>query len=44
MVPAVVVLVSFSDPVAAFPAIKSAILNTFSHYEKMTEREIQLDR
>lgn len=33
-----------SDPVAAFPAIKAAILNTFSQYEKMTEREIQLDR
>ena len=36
--------VSCSDPVAAFPAIKSAILNTFSQYEKMSEREIQLDR
>jgi hypothetical protein len=36
--------VAGSDPVAAFPAIKSAILNTFDHYEKMTEREIQLDR
>lgn len=33
-----------SDPVAAFPAIKSAILNTFSQYEVMSEREIQLDR
>lgn len=33
-----------SDPVAAFPAIRAAILNTFSQYEKMSEREIQLDR
>jgi acetyl-CoA carboxylase carboxyl transferase subunit alpha len=33
-----------SDPVAAFPAIKGAIMNTFRHYEKMSEREIQLDR
>lgn len=33
-----------SDPVAAFPAIKSAIMSTFRHYENMTEREIQLDR
>uniref|UniRef100_A0A383VMQ5 acetyl-CoA carboxytransferase n=1 Tax=Tetradesmus obliquus TaxID=3088 RepID=A0A383VMQ5_TETOB len=33
-----------SDPVAAFPAIKAAILSTFRHYEPMSEREIQLDR
>jgi hypothetical protein len=33
-----------SDPVAAFPHIKSAIMGTFRHYENMTEREIQLDR
>lgn len=33
-----------SDPVAAFPAIKGAIMNTFRHYENMSEREIQLDR
>jgi acetyl-CoA carboxylase carboxyl transferase subunit alpha len=33
-----------SDPVAAFPAIKSAIMGTFRHYENMSEREIQLDR
>eukprot|EP00878_Enallax_costatus_P001030 GHUV01001165.1.p1 GENE.GHUV01001165.1~~GHUV01001165.1.p1 ORF type:complete len:493 (+),score=148.14 GHUV01001165.1:149-1627(+) len=33
-----------SDPVAAFPAIKSAIMNTFRRYENMSEREIQLDR
>jgi len=37
-------LLAHSDPVAAFPAIKSAILNTFSQYEVMSEREIQLDR
>jgi acetyl-CoA carboxylase alpha subunit len=33
-----------SDPVAAFPSIKAAIMGTFRHYENMTEREIQLDR
>jgi acetyl-CoA carboxylase carboxyl transferase subunit alpha len=33
-----------SDPVAAFPAIKAAIMGTFRHYENMSEREIQLDR
>jgi acetyl-CoA carboxylase carboxyl transferase subunit alpha len=33
-----------ADPVAAFPAIKDAIMGTFRHYEHMTEREIQLDR
>jgi hypothetical protein len=33
-----------SDPVAAFPAIKDAILSTFREYEPMSERQIQLDR
>jgi acetyl-CoA carboxylase alpha subunit len=33
-----------SDPVAAFPAIKAAIMANFRHYEHMSEREIQLDR
>jgi len=33
-----------SDPVAAFPAIKTAIMDTFAEYEHMSEREIQLDR
>ncbi|GBF91106.1 acetyl-coenzyme A carboxylase carboxyl transferase subunit, chloroplastic-like [Raphidocelis subcapitata] len=33
-----------SDPVAAFPAIKDAIMATYREYEPMTEREIQLDR
>ncbi|KAI8469767.1 MAG: acetyl-CoA carboxylase [Monoraphidium minutum] len=33
-----------ADPVAAFPAIKGAIMSTFREYEVMSEREIQLDR
>ena len=33
-----------SDPVAAFPAIKDAIMGAFREYEHMSEREIQLDR
>jgi acetyl-CoA carboxylase carboxyl transferase subunit alpha len=33
-----------SDPAAAFPEIKAAILATFGEYEHMSEREIQLDR
>lgn len=33
-----------SDPVAAFPAIKDAIMTNFRDYELMSEREIQLDR
>ena len=32
------------NPVEAFPHIKDAIMNTFSEYSKMSEREIQLDR
>lgn len=33
-----------SDPVAAFPHIKDAIMSAFREYEPMSEREIQLDR
>jgi acetyl-CoA carboxylase carboxyl transferase subunit alpha len=33
-----------ADPVAAFPAIKDAIMATYREYEPMSEREIQLDR
>jgi hypothetical protein len=33
-----------ADPVAAFPAIKDAIMATYREYEPLSEREIQLDR
>mmetsp|Transcript_37782 Transcript_37782/g.95575 ORF Transcript_37782/g.95575 Transcript_37782/m.95575 type:complete len:506 (-) Transcript_37782:966-2483(-) len=33
-----------ADPVSAFPAIKTAIMNTYNKYSVMSEAEIKLDR
>ena len=33
-----------SDPMAAFPAVKEAILRNYKRYEKMTAEDIMLDR
>lgn len=33
-----------ADPVAAFPYVKTAIMNTYRQYETMNEMEIRLDR
>ena len=33
-----------ADPVAAFPAIKRVLMETYEEYSKMTELEIKLDR
>jgi acetyl-CoA carboxylase carboxyl transferase subunit alpha len=33
-----------ADPMAAFPAVREAIMKTYHHYKGMTEEEIKLDR